>query len=193
LGIGFFQDSTGVTANFHSVARLVAGDWLLVARCWLLVARCWLLVAGNGLNQQLVTSHQSLLPVLLFVLLQPRHQVPRAQTCDTEAGDCYAIGDRHRQKKSGPGGAAQCAASSGNQSWDRLEFKASRGVITILTKSNNVEDEYTSEQRRMIDRAIARGLEDIKKGRVHGPFTAPEATEFIKTELKTRTKKRKTK
>jgi hypothetical protein len=56
-----------------------------------------------------------------------------------------------------------------------------------------VEDEYTSDQRRMIDREIARGLEDIKKGRVHGPFTAPEATEFIKTELKTRTKKRKTK
>ena len=82
---------------------------------------------------------------------------------------------------------------AGIKAGDRLEFKASRGVITILTKSNNVEDEYTSEQRRMIDRAIARGLEDIKKGRVHGPFTAPEATEFIKAELKTRTKKRKTK
>ena len=76
---------------------------------------------------------------------------------------------------------------------DRLEFKASRGVITILTKSNNLEGEYTSNQRRTIDREIARGLEDIKKGRIHGPFTASEATTFIKAELKARTKKRKPK
>ena len=82
---------------------------------------------------------------------------------------------------------------AGIKAGDRLEFKASRGVITILTKSNNVEDEYTSDQRRMIDREIARGLEDSNKGRVHGPFTAPEATKFIKSELKARAKKPKLK
>ena len=82
---------------------------------------------------------------------------------------------------------------AGIKAGDRLEFKASRGVITILTKSNNVEDEYTSDQRRMIDREIARGLEDIKKGRVRGPFTASEATKFIKSELRARAKKPKLK
>jgi bifunctional DNA-binding transcriptional regulator/antitoxin component of YhaV-PrlF toxin-antitoxin module len=75
---------------------------------------------------------------------------------------------------------------AGIKTGDRLEFKASRGVITILTKSNNVEGEYTPSQRRMIDREIASGLEDIKKGRVHGPFTAAETTRFIKSELKAR-------
>jgi bifunctional DNA-binding transcriptional regulator/antitoxin component of YhaV-PrlF toxin-antitoxin module len=82
---------------------------------------------------------------------------------------------------------------AGIKAGDRLEFKASRGVITILTKSNDMESEYTSEQRRMIDREIARGLEDIKKGRIHGPFSASEATKFIKAELKARTKKPKPK
>jgi bifunctional DNA-binding transcriptional regulator/antitoxin component of YhaV-PrlF toxin-antitoxin module len=75
---------------------------------------------------------------------------------------------------------------AGIKTGDRLEFKASRGVITILTKSNDLDGEYTPSQRRMIDREIARGLEDIKKGRVHGPFTAAEATRFIKSELKAR-------
>jgi AbrB family looped-hinge helix DNA binding protein len=74
---------------------------------------------------------------------------------------------------------------------DRLEFKVSRGVIIISTKSNNLEEEYTSSQRRMIDREIAKGLEDIKKGRVHGPFTASEAARFIRSELKARGKKPK--
>jgi len=45
----------------------------------------------------------------------------------------------------------------------------------------------------MIDREIARGLEGIKKGRIHGPFSASEATKFIKAELKARTKKPKPK
>jgi bifunctional DNA-binding transcriptional regulator/antitoxin component of YhaV-PrlF toxin-antitoxin module len=82
---------------------------------------------------------------------------------------------------------------AGIKAGDRLEFNASRGLITITAKSNHAEDEYTSEQRRMVDREIARGLEDIKRGRVHGPFSASEATKFIKAELKTRTKKRKPK
>jgi bifunctional DNA-binding transcriptional regulator/antitoxin component of YhaV-PrlF toxin-antitoxin module len=82
---------------------------------------------------------------------------------------------------------------AGIKAGDRLEFKASRGLITIATKSNGAEDKYTSDQRRMVDREIARGLEDIKRGRVHGPFTASEAAKFITAELKTRTRKRKPK
>ena len=47
----------------------------------------------------------------------------------------------------------------------------------------------SAEQRRLIDREIAKGLKDIKRGRVYGPFTAGEAARFIKAELKIRTKK----
>jgi bifunctional DNA-binding transcriptional regulator/antitoxin component of YhaV-PrlF toxin-antitoxin module len=82
---------------------------------------------------------------------------------------------------------------AGIKAGDQLEFKASRGVITIVTKSDIGKDEPMSDQRGMIDREIAKGLEDIKRGRVYGPFSASEATKFIKAELKTRTKKRKPK
>jgi len=51
--------------------------------------------------------------------------------------------------------------------------------------------EYTPQQRRAIDREIAKGLEDIRKGRVYGPLTPQEATRFVKTELKTRRRKTK--
>ena len=49
-------------------------------------------------------------------------------------------------------------------------------------------DEYTPEQRRMID---AR-LDEAAKGPFYGPFTAKEATAFLKETLKaTRRAKRK--
>ena len=35
-------------------------------------------------------------------------------------------------------------------------------------------DEYTPAQRRMIKKEIAKGLDEIKKGRFHGPFTSAE-------------------
>ena len=60
-------------------------------------------------------------------------------------------------------------------------------------KLSRAEVDYSPSQRRIIDREIARGLEDIKKGRVHGPFSAADATKFIKAELKTRAKKQKPK
>jgi hypothetical protein len=48
-------------------------------------------------------------------------------------------------------------------------------------------DEYTPAQRRMIDRGIAQGLEDIRKGRVHGPFkTAGEAIAYLKAHTRRR-------
>ena len=59
---------------------------------------------------------------------------------------------------------------AGIKAGDKLEFKASRGLITILAKPSNTADEYTPEQRRSIDREIAKGLEDIEKGRTYGPF-----------------------
>ena len=56
---------------------------------------------------------------------------------------------------------------------DRLEFKAARGVITIVSRSRASSDE-TPEQRRIIDAQLAEGLEDIRKGRVSGRFDSVE-------------------
>lgn len=45
------------------------------------------------------------------------------------------------------------------------------GVITIIAKPPVVaNDEYTPEQRRMIDSRLDKADEDIKAGRVYGPF-----------------------
>ena len=61
---------------------------------------------------------------------------------------------------------------------DQVEFKATPGKITIVSKPPSsppsTDDEYTPEQRRIIDRQIAEGLEDIKKGRTYGPFNTVE-------------------
>ena len=56
---------------------------------------------------------------------------------------------------------------------DRLEFKAARGVITIVSRSRTASDE-TPEQRRVIDAQLAEGLEDIRKGRVSRAFDTAE-------------------
>jgi bifunctional DNA-binding transcriptional regulator/antitoxin component of YhaV-PrlF toxin-antitoxin module len=74
---------------------------------------------------------------------------------------------------------------------DRVEFKASPGVITIIGKpsaaARATDDEYTPEQRRIVDREIAKGLEDVRKGRTYGPFdTADEAIQFLRKEIRAR-------
>ena len=54
---------------------------------------------------------------------------------------------------------------------DQVEFRAIPGVITIITKPPAVaNDEYTPEQRRIIDSRLEKAEEDIKAGRVYGPF-----------------------
>jgi hypothetical protein len=71
---------------------------------------------------------------------------------------------------------------------DNLEFKVSGGVITILPKPT-ADDAYTPAQRRVIDHGIAKGLEDIKKGRIHGPFeTADEAIAHLRAHSRSRRK-----
>ena len=45
---------------------------------------------------------------------------------------------------------------------DVLEAKVEKGRITLTPKS-------------LVDRAIAEGLEDIRKGRIYGPFETHEA------------------
>jgi hypothetical protein len=53
-------------------------------------------------------------------------------------------------------GAARCA-SFGVAVGDILEAKVERGRITLTPMS-------------VVDRAVAEGLEDVRKGRVRGPF-----------------------
>jgi AbrB family looped-hinge helix DNA binding protein len=78
---------------------------------------------------------------------------------------------------------------AGLKSGDKLEFKVSGGIITILPKLPAADDEYTPAQRRIIDRGITKGLEDIKKGRVHGPFeNAEEAIAHLKAHARRRKK-----
>jgi len=60
---------------------------------------------------------------------------------------------------------------------DMLEFKVSGGVVTVLPKLPSADDEYTPEQRRIIDAQLAEGLADIKAGRVSRAFETHE--EFI--------------
>ena len=67
---------------------------------------------------------------------------------------------------------------------DELEIKVSGGIITMLPKLPSADEEYTPEQRRIID---AR-LDEAERGRTYGPFTAAEATRFLKAELKARRK-----
>ena len=57
---------------------------------------------------------------------------------------------------------------------DVLEFKVSGGVVTVLPKLPTADDEYTPEQRRIVDAQLAEGLADIKAGRVYGPFDTHE-------------------
>lgn len=74
---------------------------------------------------------------------------------------------------------------AGIKAGDRLEFKVSGGVITILPKRPRADDEYTPEQRRSIDARLARADEDIKHGRVYGPFnTAEEMAASIEDNIK---------
>jgi len=66
---------------------------------------------------------------------------------------------------------------AGFRSGQQVEFRASNGVIMIVPKSANDDDEYTPEQRRLIDAQFAEGLADLKTSRVRGPFATHK--EFI--------------
>ena len=67
---------------------------------------------------------------------------------------------------------------------DLVEFSYQRGKIVITpkvvidrSKFPSADDEYTPAQRRIIDARLAKSDEDIRRGRVHGPFETHE--EFI--------------
>jgi|ERR1700733_8786555 AbrB family looped-hinge helix DNA binding protein len=68
---------------------------------------------------------------------------------------------------------------AGYRAGDQLEFKVSGRTITIVPKLQTADGEYTPGQRRIIDARLTKAEEDIKAGRVHGPFTAKEAAVFV--------------
>jgi bifunctional DNA-binding transcriptional regulator/antitoxin component of YhaV-PrlF toxin-antitoxin module len=53
---------------------------------------------------------------------------------------------------------------------DQLEFKATPGIITIVSTPPNAEGEYTPEQRRLIAAQVDEGLQDVRKGRMSRRF-----------------------
>jgi len=60
------------------------------------------------------------------------------------------------------------------------------------SKFSNADDEYTPEQRRVIDARLAESEEDLKRGRTFGPFnTAEEMIASMKAQLKKRSAVRK--
>jgi len=63
---------------------------------------------------------------------------------------------------------------AGFKSGEEIEFRASGGVITIVPKLPVADDDYTPAQRRIIDARMAKADEDIKAGRVYGPFATAE-------------------
>jgi AbrB family looped-hinge helix DNA binding protein len=67
-------------------------------------------------------------------------------------------------------------------------------VIIDRSKFPNADDEYTPEQRRIIDAGIAEGMEDFKQGRFFGPFnTADEAIASMEAFVKRRATAKKAK
>jgi bifunctional DNA-binding transcriptional regulator/antitoxin component of YhaV-PrlF toxin-antitoxin module len=84
----------------------------------------------------------------------------------------------------------QVRRRAGFKSGAEVEFKVSGGMVTILPKLPSADDEYTPEQRRVID---AR-LDAAEKGPFYGPFpTADEAITFLHKEIKARKKGAKSK
>ena len=67
---------------------------------------------------------------------------------------------------------------------DLVNFTFTKGQIVITprvvidrSQFPSADDEYTPAQRKIIDARLAKSDEDIKRGRVHGPFNTAE--EFL--------------
>jgi AbrB family looped-hinge helix DNA binding protein len=75
----------------------------------------------------------------------------------------------------------QLRVQAGIAEGDLIDAAFSRGKIVLTPRAAidradiPASDEYTPEQRRIIDAGIAEGLEDFKKGHSHGPFASAQA------------------
>ena len=75
---------------------------------------------------------------------------------------------------------------AGIKAGDQLEFQVSQRRITILAKPAARPAEFTPRERRAIEREMAKGLEDIRKGHTCGPFdTVEEMAASIEAYIKT--------
>ena len=65
----------------------------------------------------------------------------------------------------------------------RVEFRVSGGVISIVPELPMADDEYTPALRRVVDDR----LRQARKGPYHGPFANPdEAISFLRREVRIR-------
>jgi bifunctional DNA-binding transcriptional regulator/antitoxin component of YhaV-PrlF toxin-antitoxin module len=69
---------------------------------------------------------------------------------------------------------------------DKLEFQATRGVITIRAAAQSPDDdECTPEQRRTILADARAGLKEIEEGKFYGPFgSGAELGRFVEGEVR---------
>lgn len=78
---------------------------------------------------------------------------------------------------------------AGFRAGDQVEIKASGGIVMIVPKSTPA-DEYTPEQRRVIDAQ----LDEAEKGSLHGPFRdGKQIAAYVKVFKAQRADKAKTK
>jgi bifunctional DNA-binding transcriptional regulator/antitoxin component of YhaV-PrlF toxin-antitoxin module len=83
---------------------------------------------------------------------------------------------------------------AGFKSGDKLEFKVSGQMVTILPQPPATADEYTPAERLAIDRGIAQSEKDYAAGKSYGPFdTAGEAIASINANLRRRAAAKKPK
>jgi AbrB family looped-hinge helix DNA binding protein len=72
---------------------------------------------------------------------------------------------------------------AGIKQGQRVKFKVSGGIISIIPDLPAADDEYTPAERRVIDARLA----EAREGPYYGPFeTADEAAAFLRREIKTR-------
>jgi AbrB family looped-hinge helix DNA binding protein len=69
---------------------------------------------------------------------------------------------------------AHIRRQAGIKPGDQMDVRVSSVIIRPIPKLPKADDEYTPEQRRVIDAQIAEGLEDVEHGRLHGPFETHE-------------------
>ena len=68
---------------------------------------------------------------------------------------------------------------------DKLEFRVSAGIVSIIPKLASERDDYSPVQRRVIDARLAKSEADIKHKRVYGPFkSAEEMSASIEVNIK---------
>jgi hypothetical protein len=82
-----------------------------------------------------------------------------------------------------------------------VEAAFHRGKIVLTptlamdpSKFSNADDEYTAEQRRIVDARLAESAEELQRGRTFGPFnTAEEMAPSMKAQLRKRSATKKSK